>query len=104
MVPGMGPRTTGQLLAKFRSPVDILRASPDQLEDCGISASVSRTISSGCTFDEAVAQQEKLRAEGCVLLTLRSPEYPERLREIYDPPPVLFARGRTELLDTVMIG
>jgi DNA processing protein len=30
--------------------------------------------------------------------------YPARLREIFDPPPVLFAHGRIELLDSVMLG
>ena len=104
LVSGLGPRSAAQLLARFRSPIEIFRAAPDQLADCGISASAAQTIASGCTFDDAVAQQEKLRATGTKLVTIRSPDYPERLREIYDPPVVLFARGRTELLQTVMIG
>ncbi len=34
----------------------------------------------------------------CHLLTLQDPQYPPLLREITDPPPVLYAQGRLELL------
>ncbi|MBC7925776.1 MAG: DNA-protecting protein DprA [Bryobacteraceae bacterium] len=104
LVSGLGPRTGAALLAKFRSPIEIFRACTDELKDCGISGSIAQTIASGCTFEDAVVQQEKLRAHDGTLITLRHPDYPARLREIYDPPVVLFARGRTELLKTVMIG
>ncbi len=38
------------------------------------------------------------------LVALPDPRYPARLREIFDPPVVLFARGRIELLGSVMLG
>jgi len=104
LVPGLGPRKAGALLAKFRSVESIFRANPDELEDCGLSASVARTVASGCTFDEAAQQQELLRRHDTTLITWRHPLYPSRLREIYDPPAVLFVRGHTELLSTVMLG
>lgn len=104
LVPGLGPKKAAQLIAKFRTPVEVFRACAPEIEDCGVSPSTAQTIASGCTFDDAVVQQEKLRSEGAVLITSRSPEFPARLREIYDPPVVLFARGRVELLETVMIG
>ncbi len=34
----------------------------------------------------------------------RTPRYPARLKEIFDPPIVLFARGRLDLLQSVMLG
>jgi DNA processing protein len=37
-------------------------------------------------------------AQGAALLTYSCPEYPERLKEIYDPPPVLWVRGAASLL------
>ena len=95
LVSGLGPRSTGQLLARFRTPVEVFRAAPDQLEDCGISSAIAQTIASGCTFEDAVTQQEKMRSAGAKLVTLRCQEYPEKLREIYDPPVALFARGNT---------
>jgi DNA processing protein len=39
-----------------------------------------------------------------VLVTIGDPRYPQSLREIFDPPIVLFARGRVELLQSLMLG
>jgi DNA processing protein len=39
-----------------------------------------------------------MQAEGCHLVTWDEPHYPQRLREIYDPPPFLYVRGNVELL------
>jgi DNA processing protein len=104
LVPGLGARTAGKLLARFRSPRAILRASRTELEAQGIPGSVAQSIASGCSFDDAAAQQEKLLQSGAVLVALPDPRYPARLREIFDPPIVLFARGRVELLNSLNLG
>jgi DNA processing protein len=54
-------------------------------------------------FDEAVQQQESMRRLGVALIPVTHPAYPPKLREIYDPPIVLFARGRLDLLQTLGI-
>jgi DNA processing protein len=38
------------------------------------------------------------------LITIGDSRYPDPLRKIFDPPPVLFARGRIELLSSIAIG
>lgn len=103
LIPGLGTRRAVQLLERFRSPVQLFRASTSDLEAAGLPGSVARSISSGCTFDDAVGQQEKLKAAGGWIIALTGAGYPELLKTIYDPPPVLFARGRVELLDTVKV-
>lgn len=103
LIPGLGTKRTLQLLERFRSPVQLFRASTTELEAAGLPGGVARSISSGCTFDEAVGQQEKLKGAGGRLLSLADPEYPELLKTIYDPPPVLFFKGRLELLETVKV-
>ena len=103
MVPGLGPRRGHELLEKFRSPVLLFRAGVSDLEGLGLSGSLARTIASGCVFEDAVRQQERLKATGSLLVTFVDPRYPGRLREIYDPPLMLFARGRTELLNRVAV-
>ena len=104
LVPGLGCRKAWQLLQQFRTPQAIFRASPDDLESAGLPGSLARTISSGCTFEDAVDQQQKMLETGAALITISDPRFPERLKEIYDPPIVLFARGRLELLQSVMLG
>ena len=104
LVSGLGARKTGQLIARFRTPETVFRASVDELESAGLSGAVARSIASGCAFEEAVEQQQKLRESGTRIVPLTAAAYPDRLKEIYDPPPLLFALGNLELLDTLMIG
>jgi DNA processing protein len=104
LVPGLGTRKAGQLIAQFRSPQAVFRASRSELESRGLSGSVAQTIASGCTFDDAVEQQQKMLETGTVLVPISEAAYPARLREIFDPPIVLFARGRVELLQSILLG
>jgi DNA processing protein len=100
MVPGLGTLRSFRLIEKWKSPQAIFRASRSELEASGASASVARSISSGCSFDDAVDQQEKLRSADAQAVPIYDSRFPERLRNIYDPPLVLFARGRLDLLHT----
>ena len=104
MIPGLGTRKAGLLIERFRSPQAIFRASPSELEDAGLLGGVARSIASGCSFEDAAAQQQKMRQTGTKLVTLGDAGYPQLLRDIFDPPAVLFARGNVELLRDLMIG
>lgn len=103
MTPGLGTRTAVQLIGHFQTPQAIFRASITELEAAGASANVARNLSTGFGFEEALIQQRKLIDTGAMLVTISSAAYPARLKEIYDPPPMLFARGRLELLDTLSV-
>src|ERR1035438_6584514 len=103
LTPGLGARTCGKMLQRFRTPQAIFRASRTELEGAGVSGSVAQSIASGTTFEDGVAQQEKMAETGAVAITLSDPRYPQRLREIFDPPIVLFARGRVELLQAISL-
>ncbi|MDX2154468.1 MAG: DNA-processing protein DprA [Bryobacteraceae bacterium] len=103
LVPGLGNRGAHQLLERFRSPLAIFRASRSELEASGLAGATAQSIASGCTFDDAVRQQEKLAAFAAALVPVHDPRYPEPLRDIYDPPLALFARGRLELLNRVTV-
>jgi DNA processing protein len=103
MAAGLGTRKAGQLIGTFRTPQAIFRASRSELEGAGLSPAVAQSISSGCAFEDAATQRQKLLEAGAVLLPLTDPRYPSRLKEIYDPPPLLFARGRVDLLRTLML-
>lgn len=104
LVPGLGTRRSAQLLERLGSPQAIFRADPNELESCGLNGSVARSIASGCSFEDAATQQELMRKAGAQLVTLGDSRYPDRLREIFDPPPMMFARGNVELLNSVCLG
>src|SRR5579863_4830164 len=94
MVPGLGTRKAGRLIEIFRTPQAIFRSSKSELESAGLSPAVAQSIASGCAFEEAVDQHAKLLKAGATVISIQDTLYPPRLREIYDPPPILFARGR----------
>jgi len=104
MTPGLGTRTAVQLIETFRTPEAVFRASRSELEAAGVSSGLAQSIASGCAFDDAVTQQLKLAEVGAVVVPLTDPRYPARLKEIFDPPPLLFARGRAELMGELMLG
>ncbi|HTW65694.1 MAG TPA: DNA-processing protein DprA [Bryobacteraceae bacterium] len=104
LIPGLGTHGANKLLAQWRTPQAIFRASRSELEASGLSGSVGQSIASGCTFDDAVDQQQKMLESGATLITLSDPRYPARLKEIFDPPIALFARGRAELLAALLLG
>ena len=104
MVPGLGTRRIGLLLERLRTPQAIFRASSSELEAAGLTGAVARTVASGSSFEDAASQQQKAREAGAQLITLGDARYPDSLRKIFDPPPILFARGRAELLASICIG
>ena len=60
LVPGLGTRTSGKLIERFRTPQAIFRASRTELEGAGVTGAVAQSIASGCAFDDAVEQQQKM--------------------------------------------
>lgn len=104
MVSGLGSRRALQLLQDFRTPQNIFRATKRDLESAGLSSSTAQSIASGCSFEDAVTQQERLRATGAFLIPIHDARYPAPLKQIFDPPVALYARGRIELLQTVTLG
>ncbi|MEP7352632.1 MAG: DNA-processing protein DprA [Acidobacteriota bacterium] len=104
MTPGIGTKTAVQLIDRFKTPQRVFRASLSELQAAGVSGSVARSVTSGCAFDDAVTQQQKMLECGARLIPITHPKYPKRLKEVFDPPPMLFARGRLELLGSLGIG
>ena len=104
LVPGLGTRTANKLLDRFRTPQAIFRASRTELEVVGVSGAVAQSIASGCTFEDAATQQEKMMEAGAAAITIVDPRYPQSLRDIFDPPVLLFAQGRIDLLTSIALG
>jgi DNA processing protein len=99
MTPGLGSRFTGKLLRQFGSPAQIFRASLTELEACRLPSAPARAIQLHSAHKEAEAELARVRALGCRLLNWDEPEYPQRLLEIYDPPPLLYVRGDVSALN-----
>lgn len=103
LVPGLGTGNAFRLLQKLGSPQAIFHSSVTELENCGLRAAVAQSIVSGVSFEEAATEAEKAEVCGAEVVTLQDPRYPEPLKEIYDPPILLYARGRIDLLRSFQI-
>lgn len=103
LMPGLGTRRALDLYERYGSAAEILRADPAELESAGVPPAVARSLSSGCTFEQAAEQLERARQMGAQLIPIDDERYPPRLREIFDPPILLFALGRVELLHSIMV-
>src|SRR5262249_55880865 len=101
LIPGLGARKAARLLDRFRTPQAVFRASASELESYGVSGAVAQSIASRRTFGGAAAPHEKMLECGAVAIPISDPRYPAKLRDIFDPPILLFARGRVELMQHV---
>jgi DNA processing protein len=99
LTPGLGPRLAGKLLREFGTPEAIFEASLTSLEAQNLPARVAQAIHSREPLSAAAKEIAQAEQYGCKMLTWDEPEYPARLREIFDPPPLLYVRGNIELLN-----
>lgn len=104
MVPGIGPRMTVALLARFGTAAAVFSAAPSELREVqGIGMKLSQAIARAPSRQDAADEIERCRQRGISILTPRMAGYPRLLREIHDPPPVIFARGTIEERDSLGI-
>jgi len=103
LTPGLGARLAGKLLREFGSPEAVFGASITALEAQHLPAAVAQAIHSRQPLSAAAKELAQAQAAGFSLVTWDEPAYPLLLREIYDPPPLLYVRGNIELLGRHMI-
>jgi DNA processing protein len=93
-VPGIGSRRYDVLIKRFQSPENALSASVVELRKLpDFGQKLIDALKSKVDWELAERQLERLEKSGARLLTLGDDEYPDALRRIYDPPPLLFLRG-----------
>ncbi len=98
LAPGLGPRRILDAVKGLDAPSQIFALSLTELEGLRFPAETAQFIFDGKARQAAEEEWARVVAQGATLLTFGCPEYPERLKEIYDPPPVLWVRGATGLL------
>jgi DNA processing protein len=99
LTPGLGARMAGKLLRAMGSPEAIFSASLTELEAQRLPAAVAQALHTRQPLSAAAKELAQAQAAGIRLVTWDEPEYPIRLREIYDPPPLLYVRGNIDLLN-----
>src|ERR1700692_2753839 len=95
---GLGPTRIRKLIEHFGSAESVFHASLTGLEATCMRAVSAQSIATGKSLE--LAQQECAKAieAGARIISLSDSEYPSRLKEMYDPPVILFVKGRVEVL------
>lgn len=94
LLPGLGPIRIRALLDCFGSPELALHARREFLERVpGIGAKVADAVASWRECTAPDAELDLAERLGVRIVTLLDDDYPSFLRQMYDPPAVLYARG-----------
>ncbi|MBE7560044.1 DNA-protecting protein DprA [bacterium] len=94
-----------RLLAHVGSAENVFNAGPRELAEAGVPPEVSAQIQGavarhGESVDEELAEIARLSVR---LITFLDLEYPVLLKEIHNPPPLVYARGGLEPRDTLAV-
>jgi DNA processing protein len=100
LIEHVGPVRVRQLLEHFGDAPTILRASKSQLLQVrGIGEDTAEAIAAWEKTTDLIAELKRISEFGCRIVTQDDPVYPESLRQIYDPPIVLYVKGELSAKD-----
>ncbi|MEA3468629.1 MAG: DNA-processing protein DprA [Thermodesulfobacteriota bacterium] len=104
-VPGLGSKGIQRLIARFGDPEALFSACRSGR---GKNSGVRKQVLAGLTNpaplrEQAIAHLKRIQAGGAEAICPDNVEYPQALKEIADPPPVLYVQGRIELLNSLCL-
>lgn len=100
MIDGVGPVRVRQLLEFFGDAPSILAASAQHLLQVrGIGGETAEAIAHWEETVDLAAELKRVADFGCHIVIQADEEYPELLRQIYDPPIVLYVKGQLTARD-----
>jgi DNA processing protein len=96
--PALGPKRILDAMRALGNSSRLFALSLTDLEGLRFPAETAQFIFDGKARRAAEEEWERVAAQGASILSFDCLDYPDRLREIYDPPPVLWVRGDVSLL------
>jgi DNA processing protein len=98
LTPGLGPKRILKAAQTLQDVSRLFQLSLTELESLNFPAPSAQFLFSGKARVEAEQELKRIGEQRGAILTYEDEDYPERLREIFDPPPVLWALGDVRLL------
>ena len=98
LTPGVGAKRIWRAMERLGSAERLFEASLTELEALGLPAHSAQFCFEGKARETAENELARVIDAGGEIVTPADAAYPARLREIYDPPAVLWVRGDVELL------
>jgi DNA processing protein len=93
LISGIGRVKFGQLESYFKSLENAWKATSGELKQSGLDSGTIRAITTWRPKISLESEMEKIDRYGVKVFTFHAPDYPSRLKEIYDYPPVIYVRG-----------
>lgn len=105
-VKGLGPVRIKTLLSRFGTPQDIFGVSLLSLREAGLSETVAQALLQAPDLFPLQRELEWVRKQGVQVVTFLEENYPKLLKEIHDPPVVLYVKGelRPDDLSLAIVG
>src|SRR5262245_44458182 len=94
LVRGLGLRSANLLLQHFKEPARVLDCGCTELEAHGIPPEVADDLLSPKASERAELEWKKAGDLGIRILDIQHTDYPSLLREIFDPPIILYVKGK----------
>ena len=105
MVPNLGPVRLRKLLERFGSPESVLRAPKGKLREVeGVGPELAEGIAGWESTIDLPAELKRVKDFGATVLIQQSPEYPPLLRQLHNPPIVLYVWGTVTERDRQAVG
>ncbi len=98
LTPGLGPKRILEAVEAVTAPSRVLEMPLTDLEGLRFPAHAAQFIFDGKARKAAEDEWARVAEQQARIVTFGCAAYPERLKEIYDPPPVLWVRGGVGLL------
>lgn len=87
-----------KIVHRFPCIADVFRARGKDLIALGFEEDTAQAINSPKILDRARREIERIVRKGYSILSIEDKQYPEYLRETFDPPLVLYCAGKVETL------
>ncbi|MDR6552831.1 DNA-processing protein DprA [Paenibacillus qinlingensis] len=101
---GVGWKTIHQLLNRFSEPRALIGRSASEIASCGIRSAIAELIATRLTPDFIEQKLHLYRSQSIRVMTLYDEDYPLNLKEIAQPPWVLYVKGDPSYLNGRLLG
>ena len=98
LTPGLGPTKARRVIEFFGGVQALFRATLTELEAAGLRAVSAQSLGTGSSMELAQDEMGKAFAAGAQVVSLDDARYPAQLKQIYDPPLILYVRGNDAVI------
>jgi DNA processing protein len=98
LTPGLGPTKARRVIEFFGSVQALFQASLTELEAAGLRAVSAQSLGTGRSMELAQDELGKAAAADARIVALDDPGYPTQLKQVYDPPLILYVRGSESVI------